>query len=244
MLVLLSSLAWANCSLEALDAELQAAKLAAEGGRLDRRRRRVILDQLACTREPVDPHRVAEVHTVLGLFQHQQGDTDMAARHLLAAWEAAPLVPAAIVVPEELQAAHMQLQEEHFQAQRPVTSLDAMEPTRVDGLFATWRTTGMPALLQPNGRGVELVTPSSRSGTSTAKKGGPNTGLLVAGVVAAVAGGGMYGGAWAARGSYNDAVATGADDATIKGAHSTNRALSVASVGALGLGGVLIGLSF
>lgn len=244
MLFLLSSLAWANCTLEALDAELQAAKLAAEGGRLDRRRRRVILDQLACTREPVDPQRIAEVHTVLGLFQHQLGDTDLGARHLLAAWEAAPLTPPAIAVPDELRAAHMQLQEQHFAALRPVATLPGIEPTRVDGLFATWRTTGMPALLQPNGRGVELVTPSTRGATATTKKGGPNTGLLVAGAIAAVAGGGMYGGAWAARGSYNDAVATGADDDTIRGAHSTNRALSIASVGALGLGGVLIGLSF
>ena len=96
MILLLSQLAWANCSLEALDAELQAARLAAVDGRFDRRRRRVILDQLGCTKEPVDPARLAEVHTVLGLYEQQRGDLDLAARHILAAWEAAPLVPPAI----------------------------------------------------------------------------------------------------------------------------------------------------
>jgi len=243
MILLLSQLAWANCSLEALDAELQAARLAAVDGRFDRRRRRVILDQLGCTNEPVDPARLAEVHTVLGLYEQQRGDLDLAARHILAAWEAAPLVPPAIDLDDELTQASVTLQEQHFLAPRAITPVASAPVRRVDGLPATWHTTGLPALVQPDGLGVQLVSPA-RSSVAAASKSGPKMPLLIAGIASGVVAGGLYGGAWAARGQYDNALETGAGDDARRSAHSLNRGLSVASVGALGLGGVLVGLSF
>lgn len=244
MILMLSQLAWANCSLEALDAELQAATLAAADGRLDRRRRRVILDQLACTTDPIDAVRAAQVHTVLGLYEQQRGDLDLAARHLLAAWEAAPLVAPVVEPDAALKQASVQLQEQHFQSSRPITPLPTAPVRRVDGLPAAWRTTTVPALVQVDGLGAQLVSPTRGSNAAAATKSGPKMPLLIAGIASGVVAGGLYGGAWAARGQYEQAVSSGADDASRQSAHGLNRGLSVASVGALGLGGVLVGLSF
>jgi len=241
-----TGLAWAGCTVEALNVDLEAARLAGEQARLERSRVRAIEEQLACTTEELPPASAAEVHQVLGLYHAQRGDDEQAASHFLAAWEADPFrdLPEALPVDDPARVSYERLREERFDEGRDQVAISGPTP-RVDGLPARWLTQGQPALVQHEASGVVLVEPGEpvpppgltelRASTS------PLRWVGVAGVGLGLA---SYAGAWAARGQYQQAIDRDAPDAERVGPHAANRALSVASVGLLGLGGVSLALSF
>jgi hypothetical protein len=232
--LIVGALAATPCPLDELDGVLDAADTAEQ---VPKTVRTEITAALRCADTPPDAPRLARAHRVLARLAVQEGDLDLAARHRLASFEAAPLdtpLPAG-----DERATYVALQERTF-AMVP-TPVRVPEGSRVDGQPASWHRSDLPAFVQLPERPTRLVGPS-RAGERIGGSGGKAT-LRWAGLAAGVVAGGLYGGAWAARGAYLDAVATDADDAARKSAHAWNRGLSVASVGALGIGGVLVSVS-
>jgi len=247
MWMLLTALAWAGCTLEALDVDLKAARLAAEAQRLERSRVKVIEEQLACTTEVLPAAKAAEVHELFGLYYAQEGQHERAANHFLASWEADPFRPLPEVLPLRAPSriAYEQLREARFDEGR-ATSAIAGVPPRVDGLHATWLTQGQPALVQHDAAGVFVVEPGGslpEPGRTSLTRGSKGP-LRAIGIAALGVSAATYGGAWLSRSQYVSAVDSNAPDSQRTGPHAANRVLSISSVGFLALGGVTLAASF
>lgn len=244
MWMLALAAAWAGCTLDALELDLAGARMAAEEGRLARSRVRVLEEQLACTTVPVPAETVAQIHTVLGLFHTQSGDHEKAASHFLGAWDADPYWRPPPTLPPAAPARlfYESRREQRSTDRRP--TLPMADTLLVDGLASQWRPADQPAVLQRDGEGAFVVAPEQpvpRAGQG-ARSG--RLGLRFAGIGALVVSGATYGGAWAARGSYQKAVERDAPDDERVAPHTANRALSLTSLGLLGLGGAMVAVSF
>jgi hypothetical protein len=183
-------------------------------------------EAVACQPTPMTPTQAARAHGLLARAADATGDADLAARHLLAAWEAQPFVS----LPRLSDAAHRAL--ERLQEAPAAPQLSAPAP-RVDGSPSTWQRAGQPAWVQADGRAATLSHPEAREARSPL--------FLVAGLVSAGVSAGLYAGAWQQRGRYDELISTGGADADRERAHATTNGLSVgAVVGAAASAGLLV----
>lgn len=194
---------------------------------------------LACTRDPMSPELCAQVHRAYALQHWLQGDQTGARLELQAMLNADP---------------HYQLPDlivgERHPLRAVLTQAEEVVPTWTDAPGSGWvlvdgvKTGAVPReqpyllqSLKADGKagGARLVERSPQEGSGARGRVDKRAALRITGAGLGVAAIGLYGGAWASRGSYEDAV-TARDNERIAHTYGATNGLSIGSVVALGLG--------
>lgn len=189
---------------------------------------------LACNATPLTAADAARVHGLYAIAH--QDDTERAAKHLFAAWEADPVRPPALPLEHPATQRLMVLQERSEPAPTPSPA----PFLQIDGHPSTWVRSDMPYLAQGPGRPAALVDAKQPfvAPKNKAKKG---SGFLVAGLVSGGVAAGLYGGAWVSHDRYQDLVATNdPDNDARQRSHDLTNGLTIGSVvGAVAGAGLL-----
>lgn len=190
-------------------------------------------EALACHAAPLTPTLAARAH---GLYARAYAeDTERAAQHLYAAWEAQPFLAPTLPADHPATVRLVRLQEGELPAATP--SPDPF--LQVDGVPSTWVRAEQPYLAQAPGR------PASRADGTKPFEAPPDPkrkgrGLLYAGVGTGVVAGGLYAGAWASRSRYDTLLLASDNNDARRSSYNLTNGLSVASVvGAVASAGLL-----
>ena len=204
---------------------------------------------MACSREPVPPQHCAKIHRARALAAWVEGDEEAVVRWFRGMLHADPRtdLPARIVSERHKLRSLLTVAEER-------ETLWSEGPGKtwllVDGLRTGAVPTTQPYVVQPirdDGQtlGARVIDRSRTEGKAKrlgrkAGKRPERTVLRWAGIGLGVVSAGLYGGAWATHGAYDQAVIA-RDNDRIGSLHTTTNALSIGSVATIGLGtGALI----
>lgn len=242
MLVLLLAMlqvAAADC-VQQLQAALDSAEDAFRAGEARRVVDAVVeaREAVGCVEVALQPTTCARLHRAEALVEHISGgsraDTWLQAMRWSDPWLAWDVADADHPLTLQLYA----VEEEVPALARPLPRLGSGS-WRVDGTPMVRASATHPFLAQqidPGGSVMRTYRVDAGARLPMERRGGK--GWAIAGASAGVVAGALYGGAWAGRAGYNDAVARG-DDAAITRMHGVTNGLSV---GALGAAGVSLGL--
>lgn len=259
MLFFLATLAHANCDLPSLRTAIDEAETAFAEMEADDFEEAVSYAEttMACMAEPLTPVDAAGYHRLQALSAFFSGDPSATQLHFQAVQGTQPgyelpvsIAPAEHPLRKDFEAAKQFATGDTFALDEPYDGwllLDGRRTVdapsgrpfifqRLDAIGAVGQTAYLPVGSPVPGYRVKATAAPAPTAIPAASGGGKGP-LKIVGLGLGVAAAGLYGTAFASRGSYNQAVETG-NQAKIDSAKGTTNALTLASIGALGAGAV------
>ncbi len=209
---------------------------------------------VSCLAEPLSPTDVARLHRARALAQHQAGDLEGSQRSLKAMGHASALFDLSPLVPDGHPLHRVRIAAQEGRVQWNLLRLKTGEHALVDGIASLSAPADQPYVVQQvDVAGAVLSSRIEEKGSSKASPIEPThtrptpeaparkpprepvsaqaKRLRWAALGTGVAASALYGGAWATRSGYQQAVSD-QDDARLGSLHTTTNLLSVGSVAA------------